>query len=192
VLYLHRGNPGVCGRQCRSAQCDTGNVFEHEQILKTFVTGKQTIVDQAACTEGLDEEQWVLINTETELTQAQSILFTIMPFVYRIAKSHCIADLPSISTPNLDSSFLCCQPPPIYPCITNQVRWVHDRGARLRPDCWLTASLQDLAKPSLHNTALRTLQPISVVSTTNHRPPNGFIASNCLLLPVTFLRKSIL
>lgn len=53
-IFVHRGNPSACGRQCMNAQGDAKNVYEDEQILKTLVIRKQTIVDQAVCAEGLD------------------------------------------------------------------------------------------------------------------------------------------
>lgn len=54
-IFVHRGNPSACGRQCMNAQSDAGNVYENEQVLTTLVIRKQTFVDQAICAEGLND-----------------------------------------------------------------------------------------------------------------------------------------
>lgn len=55
-ICSHRGNPRACGRQCMNAKSNEGNIFEDEQFLTTLIIRKQTVIDQAICTEGHDEE----------------------------------------------------------------------------------------------------------------------------------------
>ncbi|KAF2191928.1 hypothetical protein K469DRAFT_718990 [Zopfia rhizophila CBS 207.26] len=52
-IYVHRGNPHACGRDCRRAQGDADDIYEDEPVLRTLVIEKQTIFDPYACVEGL-------------------------------------------------------------------------------------------------------------------------------------------
>lgn len=49
-IYVHRGNPSACGRQCQRARGDE-DVFEDEEVLKTVVIKKKLILDHSR---GLD------------------------------------------------------------------------------------------------------------------------------------------
>lgn len=51
-IYVHRGNPRACGRDCRKAQGDADVIYEDEPVLRALVTEKQVIFDLDACVEG--------------------------------------------------------------------------------------------------------------------------------------------
>lgn len=51
-IYVHRGKPGACGRDCRRAQGDADDIFEDETVLTTLVIEKQTIFDPSVCVDG--------------------------------------------------------------------------------------------------------------------------------------------
>lgn len=50
-IFVHKGNPSACGRQCMNARGNKGNIFEDEQALKTVVIRKQTDVNGEALIE---------------------------------------------------------------------------------------------------------------------------------------------
>lgn len=52
-IYVHRGNPSACGKDCRRRQGDADDVYEDEVILRTLVMEKQTIFDLDALMEGV-------------------------------------------------------------------------------------------------------------------------------------------
>jgi len=51
-IYVHRGNPHACGRDCKKAQGDADDIYEDEPVLRALVTEKQVICDLDACVEG--------------------------------------------------------------------------------------------------------------------------------------------
>lgn len=51
-IYVHRGDPRACGKDCRRAQGDADDIYEDEPVLRTLVVEKQTIFDAHACVEG--------------------------------------------------------------------------------------------------------------------------------------------
>jgi hypothetical protein len=51
-VFVHRGNPGACGKQCASAWGNNGDVFEEELFMRTLVVTKRIVFDMKACTAG--------------------------------------------------------------------------------------------------------------------------------------------
>ena len=47
-IYVHRGNPNACGRDCRRAQGDADDIYEEESSLRTLVVEKKTVLDHQA------------------------------------------------------------------------------------------------------------------------------------------------
>lgn len=48
-IFIHRGNPQACGRQCRNAQQGREYDYKDEAVLKAVVIRKTTIFDQNLC-----------------------------------------------------------------------------------------------------------------------------------------------
>jgi BTB/POZ domain-containing protein KCTD9 len=48
-IYVHRGNPNACGRDCRRAQGDADDIYEEEPVLRVLVVEKQIVFDTHAC-----------------------------------------------------------------------------------------------------------------------------------------------
>ena len=44
-IELHRGNPSACGRLCRRVQGDEEDEFVDEQVLRTLVVRKTTVLE---------------------------------------------------------------------------------------------------------------------------------------------------
>ena len=51
-IYVHRGNPSACGRDCRKAQGNADDIYEEDRALKVLVVEKQTVFDAQACLVG--------------------------------------------------------------------------------------------------------------------------------------------
>jgi len=43
----HRGDPSACGRACREAQGYADDVYEKEEVLKTVVISRRTVLDHS-------------------------------------------------------------------------------------------------------------------------------------------------
>jgi len=48
-IYVHRGNPCACGRDCRKAQGDADDIYDEEPFLRTLVVEKQAVFDVQTC-----------------------------------------------------------------------------------------------------------------------------------------------
>ncbi len=48
-IYVHRGNPRACGRDCRKAQGDADDIYDEEPVLRTLVLEKQAVFDVQTC-----------------------------------------------------------------------------------------------------------------------------------------------
>ncbi|KAI9770328.1 MAG: hypothetical protein M1840_003487 [Geoglossum simile] len=51
-IFVHRGDPSRCGRQCRNAKSGSDDEYEDEEVLKTVVIHRRTIFDEQICIEG--------------------------------------------------------------------------------------------------------------------------------------------
>jgi BTB/POZ domain-containing protein KCTD9 len=45
-IFVHRGQPERCGRQCENARGEVANVFEDEMVMKLVRVKRQVIVDE--------------------------------------------------------------------------------------------------------------------------------------------------
>lgn len=48
-IFVHRGKPGACGKDCRKAQGDADDMYDEEPIFRTLVVYEQTVFDGEAC-----------------------------------------------------------------------------------------------------------------------------------------------
>jgi hypothetical protein len=53
-IYVHRGSPGLCGRQCLKARGEGSIAYDEERFLRTVMVGKLALVDAKLCKEGWD------------------------------------------------------------------------------------------------------------------------------------------
>ena len=50
-IYIHRGDPGACGKLCQKAKGNAEDEYVDEEVLKTLVIRKRTVFDQNVCLE---------------------------------------------------------------------------------------------------------------------------------------------
>jgi hypothetical protein len=48
-IFVHRGQPGACGRMCKNAKSDDEDEFVDEDVLKTVAISKKTLFDSQLC-----------------------------------------------------------------------------------------------------------------------------------------------
>lgn len=48
-LFVHRGKPGACGKDCRRAQGNAEDIYDEEPVFRTLVVREQTVFDGEAC-----------------------------------------------------------------------------------------------------------------------------------------------
>lgn len=51
-IYVHRGQPGACGRRCLKARGDADAVYDEEPVSRWLVVKKRTVFDMQACVAG--------------------------------------------------------------------------------------------------------------------------------------------
>ena len=51
-IPVHRGDPRACGKNCWKVQGDADSTYEEEQVLRTLVVKKRTVLDSQACLAG--------------------------------------------------------------------------------------------------------------------------------------------
>jgi hypothetical protein len=51
-IYMHRGRPEACGKNCMKVQGDADTIYEEEPVLRALMVKKEVIFDRQACLVG--------------------------------------------------------------------------------------------------------------------------------------------